>query len=140
MKVNLERKNDQFLFEAIGATGVPVHIDNKTGDEVHGASPMELVLMGVGGCSAIDVIFILQKQKLVIDDYRIEVEGSRMEVGGAKPFESILVTMYLEGDIPPAKAKRAVGLSFEKYCSVSITLQPRVKIDYRVVLNGELLE
>lgn len=140
MKVNLKRTNEQFLFEAKGATDIPVYIDNKVEDKVAGVSPMELVLMGVGGCSAIDVIYILQKQKLTITDYRIEVEGSRKEEKAARPFESILVTMYLEGDIPPAKAKRAVGLSFEKYCSVSITLQPCVEIDYRVVLNGEVLE
>ena len=137
MKVILERKNSDYLFEAKGASGNTVMIDNKTVDEVHGSSPMELLLMGVGGCSAIDIISILKKQKLEIDSYRVEVEGDRIVVVGAKPFEAMRVLVYLEGDIPAEKALRAAKLSFEKYCSVSITLQAGVDITYKVFLNGE---
>ena len=49
------------------------------------------------------------------------------------------ITVYLEGDIAKEKAKRAASLSFEKYCSVSITLENSVKITYDVVLNGTKL-
>ena len=115
MKVTLERKNTDYLFEAKGASGYSVMIDNKTGDVVQGSSPMELLLMGVGGCSAIDIISILKKQKLEVDSYKVEVEGDRKEVGGAKPFEAMRVLVYLEGDVPPAKALRAAKLSFEKF-------------------------
>jgi len=137
MKVTLERKNDDYLFEAKGASGVPVFIDNKTGEEVKGASPMELLLMGVGGCSAIDVIMILKKQRQEITSYKMVVEGDRIDVRKAKPFKSIHVTLYLEGEIDPTKALRAAQLSFEKYCSVSITLEASVDITYGVVVNGK---
>lgn len=140
MKVTLERKNSEFLFEAKGASGIPVMIDNKTVDEVKGSSPMELLLMGVGGCSAIDIISILKKQKQEITAYNVEVEGERKEVGQAKPFEFITVKVLLQGDIDPKKAIRAAQLSFDKYCSVSITLEPSVTITYEVYLNGEKLE
>ena len=135
MKVTLERKNKDYLFEAKGASGNSVMIDNKTVDEVKGSSPMELLLMG-----AIDIISILKKQKLEIDSYKVEVEGDRKEVGQAKPFSAMRVNVYLEGDIPPAKALRAAQLSFEKYCSVSITLQAGVEVTYKVFLNGEEVE
>ena len=137
MKVYLNRINSDYLFEAKGASGIPVMIDNKTGEEVNGSSPMELLLMGVGGCSAIDIISILRKQKLEIDSYKVEVEGKREEVSGAKPFKAMIVNVYLEGEIPPEKALRAAKLSFEKYCSVSITIQAGVDISYKVILNGE---
>jgi putative redox protein len=137
MKVVLDRKNDDFLFEAKGASNVKVLIDNKTNDEVKGASPMELLLMAVGGCNAIDIVSILKKQRQQIDGYHIEVEGKRKEVLDAKPFEAIHVAIYLEGDIVPAKAKRAAALSFEKYCSVSITLQGSVIVTYDVFVNGK---
>jgi len=137
MKVTLDRINDDYLFEGKGKAGVPVFIDNTSGDVVKGASPMELLLMGVGGCSAIDVISILKKQKQPIDSFHIEVEGQRKEVRQAKPFEAVHVKIYLEGDIAPAKAKRAGQLSFEKYCSVSLTLEPCVSVSYEIVLNGE---
>jgi len=137
MKVTLDRINNDYLFEAKGASNVPVYIDNKTTDEVKGSSPMELLLMGVGGCSAIDIILILKKQRQEITSYHIEVEGGRKEVKEAKPFETIHVKVFLEGNIAEEKAIRAAALSFEKYCSVSITLEPCVKISYQVNLNGK---
>ncbi|MBK5213506.1 MAG: OsmC family protein [Flavobacteriaceae bacterium] len=144
MKVSLNRINDNYLFEAKGASGVSVLIDNKTDEPLpngqagsKGASPMELLLMGVGGCSAIDVVSILKKQRQEITSYKMEVEGKRKEVRDAKPFEAIHVTIYLEGKIDEAKAIRAAQLSFEKYCSVSITLEASVKITYGIVLNGK---
>lgn len=139
MRVTLERKNDNYLFEAKGDSGVPVLIDNKTDEASKGASPMELLLMGVGGCSAIDVVSILKKQRQEISSYKMEVEGQRKEVRDAKPFESIHVSLHLEGKIDEAKAVRAAALSFEKYCSVSITLEASVKITYSIVLNGKSL-
>ena len=136
MKVTLNRINEDYLLEGKGENNISVLIDNKTNDEVHGASPMELLLMAVGGCNAIDIIYVLKKQRQVVDSYKVEVVGTREEVREAKPFKRIHVTVYLEGDIAPAKALRAASLSFEKYCSVSITLEKSVKITYEVVLNG----
>src|SRR5690606_31550688 len=140
MKVTLERINSNYHFEAKGASGVSVLIDNKTDEPSKGASPMELLLMGVGGCSAIDVAMILKKQRQEITSYKMEVEGKRKEVRDAKPFEAIHVTLYLEGKIDEAKAIRAAQLSFEKYCSVSITLEASVKITFSIVLNGKSIK
>ena len=140
MKVTLDRINDDFLFDAKGPNGVSVHIDNKTADTVQGASPMELVLMAIGGCNAIDIISILNKQRQPIDGYRVEVTGEREEVLQARPFKAAHVVVYLEGDINPAKALRAAQLSFDKYCSVSITMAGCVDVTYEIVLNGERIE
>lgn len=137
MKVSLNRVNDKFHFEAKGSSGVVVNIDSKTDEASKGASPMELLLMGVGGCSAIDVVSILQKQRQEITSYSMEVEGERIEEKEAKPFKAIHVTISLEGEIDEAKAIRAAELSFEKYCSVSITLEASVKTTYSIILNGK---
>ncbi|MEZ4778541.1 MAG: OsmC family protein [Flavobacteriaceae bacterium] len=139
MKVTLTRINSDYLLEGQGDNKVSVFIDNKTNDVVKGASPMELLLMAVGGCNAIDIIYVLKKQRQEVTSYRVEVEGTREEVRKAKPFKSIHVTVYLEGDIAPAKALRAAALSFENYCSVSITLEKAVTITYDVILNGTKL-
>jgi|TARA_R110002110_G_scaffold375640_2_gene585388 putative redox protein len=137
MKVTLNRINEDYLFEAKGANDVSVLIDNKTGDVAKGASPMELLLMAVGSCNAIDIIYVLKKQRQEIKSYKIEVEGNRVDGPAAKPFKSIHVTIYLEGDIAEAKAQRAAALSFEKYCSVSLTLTGCVDVTYQIVLNGK---
>ena len=136
MKVTLERKNDAYWFQGTGKTPVPINLDNGE----NGASPMEMLLMSVGGCSAIDVISILKKQRQEITSYRIEVSGDRKEVEQAKPFEKIHVVILLEGTIVPQKAKKAADLSFEKYCSVSLTLEPQVKITYEVNVNGTKID
>lgn len=137
MKVTLERINDNYLFEGKGPNNVPVLIDNKTDEGVDGASPMELVLMAVGGCNAIDIVYVLKKQRQEIKSYRIEVDGKRKDGPAAKPFESIHVRIFLEGDILEAKAKRAAELSFEKYCSVTLSLAGCVEVTYQIVLNGK---
>ncbi len=139
MKIQLKRIDNDYHFELKNERGHITHIDSKA--EVGGhdlaPSPMEYVLMGVAGCSAIDVISILKKQRQEITDYRAEVNGARVEIDGAKPFKEIDVIVYLEGNIAPEKAKRAAQLSFEKYCSVSKTLEPTAKIRYKVVVNNE---
>ena len=137
MKVTLNRINEDYLFEAKGDNNVSVLIDNKTDDVAKGASPMELLLMAVGSCNAIDIIYVLKKQRQEIKSYKIEVDGTRTDGPAAKPFETIHVTIYLEGDIAEAKAQRAAALSFEKYCSVSLTLAGCVAVTYQIVLNGK---
>ncbi|NND61688.1 MAG: OsmC family protein [Flavobacteriaceae bacterium] len=135
MKVYINRLNDEFLFEAEGQHKKKVLIDSSAPETVQGSSPMELLLMAVGSCNAIDIVSILKKQRQSIHSYKVEVEGERKEVKQARPFSDIHVTVILEGEIDPAKAKRAAQLSFEKYCSVSMTMDNCVNITYDVVLN-----
>lgn len=138
MNITLERINDNYHFELKNDRGHIVNVDNRAefgGDDL-GASPMELVLMGVAGCSAIDIILILKKQRQEIKSFKAEVNGLRVQTDDAKPFKEITVVFFLEGSINEEKVARAVKLSFEKYCSVSKTLQPTVTILYKVVLNG----
>ncbi len=135
MKVTLNRINDNLHFEGRGQSGVPLNID----PDGEGASPMELLLMGVGSCSAVDIVSILQKQRQKITDYKMEVTGEREVVRAAKPFKNMHVKIFLEGEIEVAKAKRAARLSFDKYCSVSITMEGCVQVSYSLFVNGEAI-
>lgn len=137
MKVTLNRLDDRFHFEGKGTSEVSVHIDSTAGEKSNGSSPMELLLMAVGGCNAIDIVSILMKQRQEITDYKIDVKGERREEKQAKPFSAIHLDIYLEGKIDPPKALRAAELSFEKYCSVSMTLGEKVKITYSIFVNGK---
>jgi len=137
MKVTLNRVEKDYHFEAKGASGIPINIDTTLDGPSKGASPMELILMGIASCNAIDVVNILKKQKQEISSYNIEIEGGRKDLGTAKPFETAHLKIYLEGDIEGKKALRAVNLSFEKYCSVSLTLGNQVKISSSVFVNGK---
>ncbi|MBN09763.1 MAG: osmotically inducible protein OsmC [Flavobacteriaceae bacterium] len=139
MKVKLERIDNNYLFEVVNSNGHRVLLDNKSksNGNVKGISPMELLLMGLAGCSSIDVVSILTKQKIFPTSIKMEVDGEREP--GAIPalFKKINVTVILEGDILEDKAKRAVNLSFDKYCSVSKTLEHTAEISYSILLNGQ---
>jgi putative redox protein len=138
MKVTLQRVNDNFHFQLKNERGHVIDVDNRSeygGDDL-GASPMELLLMGVAGCSSIDIITILKKQRQEITSFKSEVEGIRVPIEDAKPFKEITVTFFLEGEIDADKAMRAAELSFDKYCSVSKTLEPTATINFKIILNN----
>ncbi len=138
MKVFLERINNDYLFEVKNKNGHKVLLDNssKISGKVQGASPMELLLMGVAGCSAIDIISILNKQKINPLSLKMEVNGLRNSGEVPSLFYQIDIMIYLEGDIDKEKALRAAKLSYDKYCSVSKMLEKTAKINHKVVLNG----
>lgn len=140
MKITLNRVNDDYLFECKNSIGNTLFLDNIRNESATGVSPMESLLMAVAGCSGIDVVSILKKQKQDIKQFSAEVEGVRIEEGDAKPFKSIVVKFFLEGNIDGKKLYRAAQLSFEKYCSVSKTLNPSIAIAFQVFLNGEQIK
>ena len=139
MKVALERINQDYLFKVANSNGHSVLLDNKSKKEgeVAGISPMELLLMGLAGCSSIDVVAILNKQKLNPTSLKMEVEGERNETEIPSLFNKINVKVIVEGETSPEKIRRAVQLSFDKYCSVSKTLEHTAEINYLIFLNGK---
>ncbi|MFC0181597.1 OsmC family protein [Pseudarcicella hirudinis] len=134
MQVELKRVDDAFHFEATGLSGVSVHIDGAAdiGGHNAGARPMELLLMGLGGCTAIDVILILKKQRQRVDDLQISVSGERVKIEDTQmtPFRKINVHFKFKGNITEAKAEKAIELSMEKYCSATAQLTPSAEITH----------
>jgi putative redox protein len=116
--------------------GHQIAIDNKSVDSPQGASPMELLLMGVAGCSSIDIISILNKQKVAFDTLEIDVDGVRDDKPAPSLFTKIHATVRVTGDVKPEKIYRAAQLSFTKYCSVSLTLAATANITFSVIVNN----
>jgi putative redox protein len=137
MKVELRRVNNAFHFEAVGAAGVPVHIDGSPdiGGVNAGARPMEMILMGLGGCSAIDIVLILQKQRQVIEDMSISIEAERVANETPSLFKTIHVHYTFKGDLQIEKVARAIELSMEKYCSVTAILNKTAIITHSFSIN-----
>ncbi|HET8855249.1 MAG TPA: OsmC family protein [Salinimicrobium sp.] len=139
MKISLNRLNDRFHFETKNERGHTVHLDNNSEDNPQGASPMELLLMGIAGCSGIDIVSILSKQHHELKDFKMEVEGKRIEGAVPNVFTEIQLNVHLQGEIPENKARRAVELSIEKYCSVSKMLEKTAEISFNIILNGKTI-
>ena len=137
MKVELRRVNNAFHFEAVGVAGVPVHMDASPdiGGENAGARPMEMILMGLGGCSAIDIVLILQKQRQVIKDMAISIEGERVPNETPSVFSKIHVHYTFTGDLQVEKVARAIELSMEKYCSVTAILNKTAVITHSFTIE-----
>lgn len=120
--------------------GYQIAIDNKSVENPKGASPMELLLMGVAGCSSIDIISILNKQKVVFDSLNIEVNGDRIDKPAPSLFTKVHATVRVTGDVKPEKIYRAAELSFTKYCSVSLTLAATAAVSFSVIINNTLYD
>jgi putative redox protein len=137
MKINIKRLNDNFHMEAYNEDGNTIQMDSspEIGGEGKGMRPMQLLLAAVGGCSAIDVVLILKKQKQMIESFEIEVEGEREKIEEYSLFRDICLHFKFTGKVDLDKAERAVKLSVDKYCSVSKTLEPTAKITYKVTVN-----
>ncbi len=100
-------------------------------------SPMEYLLMALGGCTLMDIISILDKMKVNYYDIEIEVEGKRKNKH-PRYFEEVSLNYVLKGDnIEMDKVERAINLSLNKYCSISNNLQPKTKINYNIkIIKG----
>ena len=111
-------------FSADGAFGHRIHTDAApgTGGQGEGFKPTELLLWGIAGCTGIDVVRVLQKQRQELESLEIEVEGEQRD-DYPKPFHSITVRYRARGRVDPEKLRRAVELSESKYCVVSQTVQ-----------------
>ena len=103
MRIELNRVNDAFHFEAKGASDVIVNIDaaENIGGNNAGARPMELLLMGLGGCTSIDVILILKKQRQVIEDLKLVINGERQKIEGTEmtPFTKVNIHFIFKGNL-----------------------------------------
>jgi len=125
MRIELKRKSGNFHMEASSENGRSVQFDgsSKIGGNNEGVSPMQSLLMAMGGCSAIDVVMILQKQKQEIVDFQISIDGKREEGKEPSLWKTVHAHFKLTGKIDVDKAQRAVALSINKYCSVAATLR-----------------
>ncbi len=136
--IELKRVSADYGFEATDENGHTVRMDTspETGGQNFGVRPMQMLLMGLGGCSAIDVISILKKQRQDVLDYSMKISGDRE--AGVEPslWKEINIEFHLQGNIDEDKAKRAVKLSIGKYCSVSATLEKAgAKVNWQVFIH-----
>jgi putative redox protein len=123
-----------FVAESGSGHAVVVDAAPDIGGRNLGARPMELVLMGTGACSAIDVVHILRKARQPVSDCIVELDSDRAP-DDPKVFTRIHMHFVVTGKgLSPAQVERAISLSKEKYCSASIMLAKTAEItsDYEI--------
>lgn len=124
-KISVNRFAGDFGFEAKDEDGHTVLMDanEAAGGSKAGVRPMQMLLMGLGGCSGIDIVAILKKQREPIEDFSMEIEAEREQGKEPSLWQAVKIMFTLKGNIDPSKAERACALSMEKYCSVAATLR-----------------
>jgi putative redox protein len=132
IKVELRRLNDAVHFEAANEDGVRVQIDGSP-------DVGQMLLAAMGGCSAIDLVNILKKQKQDLLDVKITVTGEREKGAVPSLYTDVHAHYKLFGNIDKDKAAKAVALAVEKYCSVAKTLEKTAKVTYsfEIIANKE---
>jgi len=110
---------------------IPLGTDPAVGGDNDGSRPMELIAIGLAGCTAMDVISILQKKRQEVTAFETQVHATRAEEH-PKVFTHIIVEYLIEGrGIDPAAVERAIELSETKYCPAQAMLAHAVTIEHR---------
>lgn len=125
MKITLHRSPDgaQSIATDEAGNSVPMYLPDSAGGAGTGIRPMQMLVMGVAGCTAVDVLMILKKQRQVVEDFRMEVEAERESDKELALWKKIHLHYVFSGKVSPEKAQKAIEMSIEKYCSASETLR-----------------
>lgn len=136
MQLKMKRVNNAFHFQTENESGQILNMDAspEIGGENAGLRPMQVLASSLAGCSAIDILNILYKQKQAVEDFTVNIEAKRADTIPAI-FTNIHLKINIKGKVDLQKAERAAQLSFEKYCSVSKMLEGNCEITYEVSVN-----
>lgn len=137
MQVSVKWQDGMFL-SATGESNFPIPIDAgpEFGGRDLGARPMELILMGMAGCTSLDVLSILGKMRVHLSGFSVEVEAGRA-TDEPKVFTSAVLTYRFQMPQPDAdKVTRAITLSLDKYCGAVNTMKKAMPIQWCYDING----
>jgi putative redox protein len=130
IKAKLEWK-EKMQFAGQAGDGPRVILDDAEGKT--GPTPMEMVLMGIAGCTAMDVISIMRKKRADVTGFQVNITGERAD-DHPKRYTKFLVEYVLEGKGLSSKdVERSIGLSVTKYCSAIGSVNAPVETSYRIV-------
>ena len=131
MKTSTKWKHDGVFETQQEGSGKGFTIDT---DRKEGSGPKSLLLSGLAGCSGIDIVEILKKQRVEFSDFSIDVEAEQTD-SHPKVFKEIFVTYTIRTDASNQdKVKKAIDLSLDKYCGVSAMLKKNSSIHYKLQL------
>ena len=137
MKQTIEAKWQKKMAFEVEVAGHKIIIDagEKVGGENKGPQPKPFMLIALGGCTAMDVISILTKMRVELDDFKVRVEGDLTEEH-PKHFHKMKVIYEFTGkNLPLDKIKKAVNLSEERYCGVSASYKKSMELSSEIIIN-----
>ncbi|MCD6163702.1 MAG: OsmC family protein [candidate division Zixibacteria bacterium] len=127
---------EKMKFVGTGPSGRSIVMDTpeSSGGDGSAVMPSELVLIGLGGCTGVDVVSMLAKMRVPLRDLKIDIEAEPVDAY-PKTYKRIKIIYKFYGCDNHNKAKKAVGLSKEKYCSVSVILSKSAEMSHEIVFE-----
>ena len=124
-RIEIKRVDDDYAFEAIDTNNHSLRMDaaEAIGGHNSGIRPMQTLLSGLGGCSGVDIISILKKQRQEVKDFEMVINGEREAGKEPSLWKHIHIQFRFTGSVDAEKAAKACALSIDKYCSVAATLR-----------------
>ncbi|MBY0481011.1 MAG: OsmC family protein [Chitinophagaceae bacterium] len=124
-RIELTRTVGDYGFEGKDANGHTMTMDAavEIGGQNAGVRPMQTLLMGLGGCSGIDIISILKKQKQEVETVKMIIDAEREQGKEPSLWKYVHIRFQFTGTVDSEKAFKACALSIDKYCSVAATLR-----------------
>lgn len=117
-----------------------IDAEKKVGGNDRGPRPKGLTLVSLAGCTGMDVISILGKMRVAVDQFEVETDAV-IDNEHPKKFLEIVIRYIFKGkDLPLEKIRKAISLSEERYCGVSATLKPGVKLSKEIVVNEKKIK
>ncbi len=138
MQANVVWK-DGMAFEAhLDGFNLTIDAHEMFGGRELGPMPKGLTLVSLAGCTAMDVISILQKMRVKVDSFEVATDGVLANEHPKKFLEVVIKYIFTGTGLPLEKIKNAVSLSLESYCGVYATLKPTVKMSHQIIINGQV--
>jgi len=124
-RIELTRTIGDYGFEGKDSNGHTIKMDAaaEIGGQNAGIRPMQSLLMGLGGCSGVDIVSILKKQKQQISSFKMTIDAEREQGKEPALWKHIFILFQFSGEVDAEKAHKACALSIDKYCSVAATLR-----------------
>lgn len=137
MKAKIEWQEGLSFKARLDGFDFMIDADEKVGGKNRGPRPKGLTLISIAGCTGMDVISILGKMRVTVDRFEVETDAV-LDKEHPKKFLEILIRYIFNGnDLPVDKIKKAISLSEERYCGVSASLKPGVKLSKEIVINEQ---
>ena len=136
--ITLKRIDNDYQFQTVDETGQAMTMDIPAdqGGHGNGVRPMQALLSALGGCSGVDVVMILNKQKETIEFFEMVIDGERETGKEPALWETIHIIFKFKGTMTKERAEKACALSIDKYCSVAATL---IAAGAKITLTVEML-
>ena len=124
-RIHLKQIDQDYQFVTTDEAGQTMTMDIPVdqGGHGNGVRPMQALLSALGGCSAVDIVMILKKQKETIEQFEMVIDGERQVGKEPALWETIHIVFKLKGSMSKERAEKACALSMDKYCSVAATLR-----------------